>query len=145
MVEISNFTFKQVEQMQEDIKIGQCDKKILLDMLDEYKWLLEFKPFQDLVDTQPISTEALYDACKAYARWYGYTQYNMGMKNILFLDGWRHDNVNDCELFLHPRFHMRISSAKKLGMEIDEKAWIKSKEDKWAKEREDYCKHTMGL
>lgn len=142
---MNDFTFEEVEQLQEDIKNKQYDENKLLSMLDEYKWLLEFKPFQNLVDTQPVSTEALYDACQAYARWYGYTQYNRGIQNILFLDGWRHDNINDCELFLHPMYHMRKDFAEKLGMEIDEKAWLKSKEDKWAKEREDYYRDTMEL
>lgn len=117
--------FKEVEKLQDDIKKGYFDQKVLLDALEDYKWLLEFKPFEELVNTQPISTEALYDACKAYSRWYGYTQCEIGLQKILFFDGWRKP-LEECEQMRIPSIH----NSSEWGLEIDEDAWARAVEDR---------------
>lgn len=80
-------TFKEVEMLQEQVKNNNYDKEKLLEAIEDYKWLLEFKPFEEIVNTNAVSTEALLDACRAYAKWYGYTQCEMGLQKILFFDG----------------------------------------------------------
>lgn len=127
-------TFKEVEILQVRVKNNEYDKDKLLDVIEDYKWLLEFKPFEDIVNTNAISTEALLDACRAYARWYGYTQCEIGLQKILFFDGWRKP-VEECELFRHPSLN-----GKKYGLELDEDAWAKVIEERYRKDLEDFYK-----
>lgn len=127
-------TFEEVETLQEQVKNNKYEKEKLLDVLEDYKWLLEFKPFEELVNTNPISIEALFDACKAYARWYGYTQCEMGLQKILFFDGWR-KSVEECELFRYPTLN-----GEKYGLKLDENAWTKAMEDRYRKDLEEFNK-----
>lgn len=124
--------FKEIENLQEEVKNNRFDANKILEALEDYKFLLEFKPFKELVNTQPVSTETLYDACNAYARWYGYTQCKMGLQKILFFDGYRKD-INECREFRVPWMNNR-----KMGLDDDEDAWAKASEDYYNKELEKY-------
>ena len=114
-------TWEEVEQLQNNIRNNKFDTQKILEALEDYKWLLEWKPFDEIVNTHAVSVEALYDACRAYAHWYEYTQCEMGLQKILFFDGFRKENVDDCEVFRHPTAHHNL----KYGLVIDEDAWAK--------------------
>lgn len=131
--------FEEVEQLQIDIRNENYDTDKLLTALEDYKWLLEFKPFEELVNTQPISTETLYDASRAYSRWYSYTQCDMGLQKILFFDGW-HKELEDCRNFRIP-----FLNGQKYGLGFDEDAWAKASEDMWDKELEEYHENIVDM
>lgn len=128
-------TWEEVEQLQNDIKNNKFDTQKLLEVLEDYKWLLDWKPFDEIVNTHAVSIEALYDACRAYAHWYEYTQCEMGLQKILFFDGFRKENVDDCEMFKIPNLYDG-----KDGLVLDEDAWAKACIDRVNKELEEFKK-----
>lgn len=132
--------FKEIEEIQQDIKNNKFNTEKILEALEDYKWLYEFKPFEGLANTQPISTEALYDACRAYSRWYTYTQCDIGLQKILFFDGWYRD-LDECV-----NFRLPWMNNKKWGLGFDEDSWAKASEDMYYRELElDREKYNKGL
>ena len=129
-------TWEEIEQLQNNIKNNKFDKNKLLEALEDYKWLLEWKPFDEIVNTHAVSIEALYDACRAYAHWYEYTQCEMGLQKILFFDGFRKENVDDCEMFRHPYAH----KSEEYGLVLDQDAWAKACIDRVNKDYEELKK-----
>ena len=127
-------TFEEVEKLQNDVRNNKFDYQKLIEALEDYKWLLEWKIFDEIVNTHAVSIEALYDACRAYARWYEYTQCEMGLQKILFFDGFLKENVDDCEVFRHPVVHHNS----KYGLGIDEDAWAKAAIERINKEYEEW-------
>ena len=126
-------TFEEVEKLQNDVRNNKFDYQKLIGALEDYKWLLEWKPSDEIVNTHAVSVEALYDACRAYARWYEYNQCEMGLQKILFFDGFLKENVDDCEVFRHPVVHHNS----KYGLGIDEDAWAKAAIERINKEYEE--------
>lgn len=96
--------------------------------------MLEWKSFDEIVNTHAVSIEALYDAYRAYTHWYEYTQCEMGLQKILFFDRFCKENVDDCEVFRHPIAHHNS----KYGLGIDEDAWAKAAIEWINKEYEEF-------
>ena len=129
-------TFEEVEKLQNDVRNNKFDYQKLIEALEDYKWLLEWKPFGEIVNTHAVSVEALYDACKAYARWFEYTGCGMKLQNILFFDGFYKENIDDCEMFRHPYAH----KSEKYGLVLDQEAWTKACIDRINKDYEELKK-----